>query len=208
LEPGAAPPALHQKEADTPGPLLMKVAPRDATHPLAGRVLRQDFAIAATSADGRPFKASGTALAKGDKLALRIEVAKDAYVGVWAVTADGSVVQLFPNDHEPDNRLKAGEPHAIPVPGTEGVPQGKGYIHVVASTAPWPPPHTLRRTTELGDFPAYTRQVERKELEQTVDRVVGKDGKPSTDKDAPAVSEVIFPLGNLAEPEIIAPPKP
>jgi hypothetical protein len=210
-EPVAQPPAPAQRDDGAEAPRL-KTAVQEAKHPADRRALRQDFAIAVTSADGRPFSAADTAFAKGNKLSLRIELAKDAYVGAWAVNADGSVVQLFPNDHEPDNHLKAGRPHTIPTPepglAADDAARGKEYIHVVASTAPWSPPHTLQRATELGTFPSYTRLVEKRELQQVLEGVVSRGDKPAAEKDAPAVSEVIIPLGGTggAEPGKPGPP--
>ena len=64
---------------------------------------------------------------------------KDAYFGVWAVNEDRSVIQIFPNKYETDNRLEAGKTRILGAPGKgwdfqPTAAHGTEYIRVLAST--------------------------------------------------------------------------
>jgi hypothetical protein len=83
---------------------------------------------------------------EGQNYSIRIEVAKDAYIGIWSLEREGAV-QLFPNATETDNKVSAGKPRIIP--NNEYLPanvqydiyaektNGKEYLRVVAMTRKW-----------------------------------------------------------------------
>jgi predicted Ser/Thr protein kinase len=92
---------------------------------------------------------------RGTVVQLKIEVGRDAYVGVWTVDPRGTIVQLFPNWAERDHRIKAKAPHIIP--GTqeyevvaEEVSTGVEQLRVVAATRYWNPP--MDKTAGLMTF--------------------------------------------------------
>src|SRR5262249_46606883 len=76
----------------------------------------------------------------------RVEAAQDCFVGLWDRT-DSKVIQLFPNDDEPDNRLRAGQPRLLPGVKTikARVPSGVEHLYVIASTRPLRPPAGEKR---------------------------------------------------------------
>jgi hypothetical protein len=83
----------------------------------------------------------------GQKVAFRLKVPRDAYVGVWSVQEDG-VVQLFPNRFETDHRLLAGVARTIPgekysIKATS-VSRRPEELIVFASTQRWDPPNRQR----------------------------------------------------------------
>jgi serine/threonine protein kinase len=83
---------------------------------------------------------------EGQIYSIRIEVAKDAYIGIWSLEREGAV-QLFPNAAETDNKVSAGKLRIIP--NNEYLPanvqydiyaektDGKEYLRVVAMTRKW-----------------------------------------------------------------------
>jgi hypothetical protein len=83
-------------------------------------------------------------LSLGQKVAFRVKTARDAYVGLWSVQDDGSIVQLFPNKHEPDHLIKAGPARTIPgndyaIKATS-VSRRPEEVIVFGSTRRWQPP--------------------------------------------------------------------
>src|SRR5262249_23756351 len=103
--------------------------------------LRQDFALKVEPLGGVLDPKGGVQVLKlGQLVQFRVESAQGCFVGLWDETAS-TVIQLFPNDAEPDRQLRAGQPHLLP--GEKAIrarmPSGVEYLHVVAST------HPLRR---------------------------------------------------------------
>jgi hypothetical protein len=154
------------RPTDTTPPTGPPVAVRAATaeaerHP-EGRELRKDFALKLEALGGVFDPDEGVQVLKvGQLIKFRLEASQDCFVGLWDVT-DSAVVQLFPNDDEPDNRLKAGQPRLVP--GEKSVrarkPSGVEYLHVVASTRPLRPPAGQHRGGfELFAGPAEKRHV-------------------------------------------------
>jgi hypothetical protein len=90
---------------------------------------------------------------------------------------------LFPNDDEPNNRLKAGVPRLVPeekvVKALE--PSGVEYVHLVASVRLLPPPKGQKR----GGFETFAGAAER-------DRVLGELRKLGTENPKDAVSEIVL----------------
>ena len=78
---------------------------------------------------------------QGDALSVRVASEVDAYVYVLYQQADGKVFQIFPNVHQPDNRLAARQ--TVEIPGKDdayrwaiGAPFGDEVIKVIASQRP------------------------------------------------------------------------
>ena len=118
-------------------PAVVASGPR---HP-DGRALRREFPLTVTLL-GSTFDLATNlhVLEDGQYIAFRIEPSQPCHVGVWNVTASGRIVQLFPNDADPDNQLPAGEVRLIPGNSGKGfrarASTGPEYVHVVASTGP------------------------------------------------------------------------
>ncbi len=78
---------------------------------------------------------------EGDTLSLNVVSEKDAYVYVLYQQADSTILQIFPNQTQPANRVKARQP--VQIPATDdlfrwvvGPPFGKEVIKVIASEKP------------------------------------------------------------------------
>jgi hypothetical protein len=79
--------------------------------------------------------------ADGERVHLLVRNSEDAYVTIVTVGPTGKSVQLFPNDSQPQNLVKANTPLQIPAPGSSAqiivsAPFGAELIKVVASTVP------------------------------------------------------------------------
>ena len=66
---------------------------------------------------------------------------KNAYFGIWAVQEDHSVLQVFPNKYEADNKLEAGKTRILGAAGKGWdfdpiAAHGTEYLRVLASTKP------------------------------------------------------------------------
>jgi hypothetical protein len=79
----------------------------------------------------------------GQKLVFRVTTEHDAYVGLWDVTPDGAITQIFPSKYERDNLVRAGAPRTIP--GNDkydmwaAEPGRVARIWVIASNQAWDP---------------------------------------------------------------------
>ena len=74
----------------------------------------------------------------GESLSLTVETSEDAYVWVFDTGTSGGVHQIFPNQHEKNNFLKAGVPVAVPHPDASyqfvvSHPTGTELLTVIAS---------------------------------------------------------------------------
>jgi hypothetical protein len=79
--------------------------------------------------------------ADGERVHLLVRNSEDAYVTIVTVGPTGKSVQLFPNDSQPQNLVKANTPLQIPAPGSNAqiivsAPFGVELIKVVASSVP------------------------------------------------------------------------
>jgi serine/threonine protein kinase len=100
-------------------------------------------------------------LQDGQPISLDIVADQDAHFAIWTLEEGGSIHQLFPNDKEPDNTLKAGEHRLIPSPQTKWdftptAAKGVEYIRVLASNRPLALASAVERG---GDFLRFTQQV-------------------------------------------------
>jgi hypothetical protein len=154
-------------------------------HP-EGRELHKDFALKVEPLGGvLDEEGRVQVLRVGQRIRFRVEAAQDCFVYLWDVT-DSQVIQLFPNDAEPDNQLRAGQPRLVPgqkvIQATKS--SGVEHLHVVASTHPLLrlPPGQLR-----GGFEVFAGPQEKtRALEALRDLAVADPGE--------AVAEVILRL--------------
>jgi hypothetical protein len=117
-------------------------------HPFPG-LSRHDFGVqVGVLGSSRPDQAGTLWLVEGQEVAFRIEVERDAYVGLWTVAPDRTVKQLFPNKWESDRLFRAGKPRTVPnIPDylMEAVVSGGAeWVWVVASTEDWDEPQGRR----------------------------------------------------------------
>jgi hypothetical protein len=80
---------------------------------------------------------------EAQKFIVEIVADRDCYLGVWYIDDAGTVVQLFPNEHEPDHYIRAGKPRRIPGEDSYAIEatisKTTERLHAVASTKRWDP---------------------------------------------------------------------
>jgi hypothetical protein len=104
--------------------------------------LRREFALKLEVLGGRVDPRTRVhQLRVGDYISFKVEAGQTCYVGIWNVTA-ANVVQLFPNDVERENLLRAGQVHTLLGEATRvraRTAAGLEFLHVLASTRPLRP---------------------------------------------------------------------
>ncbi len=131
--------------------------------------LQHDFDLQVKMNGGVVAQDGKQMLTEGDRVTFEVTCARDAYVGIWSIQADGKIIQLFPNDLEPSGFVKAGERRSVPgKPGysIKATPASVSeLVHVAASTKPWSPLEGQRigpfvvHDTRLGDRMAARGQL-------------------------------------------------
>jgi outer membrane protein OmpA-like peptidoglycan-associated protein len=87
-------------------------------------------------------KQCGASYRQGEKIVINFRTNVDGYVTVYDIDTRGQVSVLFPNQHYPDNFVRANQVYSMPNPSytydliIEG-PEGIEYVDVVASTDPY-----------------------------------------------------------------------
>jgi hypothetical protein len=113
--------------------------------------------------DSRPGKDGERLLTQG-QCVLRVRSTEKARVGIFSVSASGTIYRLFPNDFETDNELKANESREIPAPHLRrkyaialDPSTGPEQVRLLATTGDWPNlqghkegPFMAFRAAELG----------------------------------------------------------
>jgi hypothetical protein len=130
--------------------------------------VRHDFGLKVELLGGRAGPDGLHLLTAAEPIRFRLETERDAYVGIWTVGPDGSVTQLFPNEHERDHRVLAGRPRLVPgndryVIDPLATPAGKAEaLRVVAATRRWEPPEGEK----LGPFALFRSADDRQRLQR------------------------------------------
>jgi hypothetical protein len=108
---------------------------------LIPETLRADFGMDVEMLGGRPGPDAVIRLTEGDAVKFRIKVERDTYVGIWTVEADGTVLQLFPNDRDRQHFFRAEQERVVPEAATAQAVLSRGLdrIWIQASTEPWDP---------------------------------------------------------------------
>ena len=94
----------------------------------------------------------------GESLSFSVETTEDAYVWVFDTGTSGKVHQIFPNQHEQDNLVRAGAPVTIPHPDSAyefvvSHPAGTELLTVIASKDDTPLTRDLiDAETDAGPF--------------------------------------------------------
>src|SRR5262249_2774875 len=130
--------------------------------------LFRDFALSVELSGGSVDRTGVRRLSAGEKVTFRIEVERDAYVGIWNVAPDRTIMQLFPNDAELDHLFRAGQPRTVPRDvDLVAVPSGgKEQVWVVASTGRWELPEGRRK----GPYLIFETAEEQRKWGQTMER--------------------------------------
>jgi hypothetical protein len=130
--------AAGRQKPDVPPapPVTMPELPKD---------LRHDFVLKVELLGGREDPNGLRVFREDEPVRYHIQAERDAYVGIWTVGSDGTVVQLFPNEYEPENFVQANQPRLVPgndryTLDATASPAGKAEVlRVVAATRRWEP---------------------------------------------------------------------
>ncbi len=102
---------------------------------------RNDFGLTVELPRSKEGPEGRRLYAEGDKVTFRVTAERTAYVGIWTFDADGTITQLFPNEDEPDNEVRAGQPRVVPghykIDATATAPNRADAVWVFASTQKW-----------------------------------------------------------------------
>jgi tRNA A-37 threonylcarbamoyl transferase component Bud32 len=119
---------------------LWQLGVRQGPAAVWSKPLRQDFELKVSLPDIPANREGVHILSAGQTLRIVVESPHDVHFGVWSLQHD-RVVQLFPNEYERDNVLRAKQPRSIPGNDRYDIPAAAArqveFIRVVASTAPW-----------------------------------------------------------------------
>ncbi len=181
----------HGSNATTPPPSPPQ-APAEAAAvlPELPKDLRHDFGLKVELVGGQQGANGLRVIREGEKVRFRIETDRDAYVGIWTIAPDGTVVQLFPNDKDDDNLVRAGT-RLVPPPDAgysidaDVSPAGKAeLLRVVATTRRF----QRLEGNKVGDF-VVLRPAERQRFEQHLRGLVVRERPDSKQPAADAVAE-------------------
>lgn len=166
------------------------------------RALARQFRLRAEMTGGRVAPNGQVQLEPGDKVGLTVETERDCYLCVWIVDPSGTILQLFPNNFQSDNAVRAGTKCQIPDDDEYSIKatpsKGPEWVHVFASTARWEPIAGTQRGGTWAGYEIFTAPADRGRLEA---RVRGLVLEANADKDSlkpvpgrPLVSEAIIPF--------------
>jgi serine/threonine protein kinase len=102
--------------------------------------VRHDFEVTVEIPGATPGEHGEWHLFAERPVRFAIEVERDAYVGLWNIATDGTIMQIFPSRYEQDNFVKAGERRVVPGGDYRITAELSGDVErvwVMASTAPW-----------------------------------------------------------------------
>jgi hypothetical protein len=148
---------------------------------------RHDFGLKVEMLGARHGPGGILEVDEGQKVQFRIEVDRDAYVGLWTIDAEGTIVQLFPSRYERDHLVRARQQRIIPA-GNYGIfaeiGKGSDQVRVVAASQFWDP----IRGQENGPFWIFKTAEERANWDRCVRGLVlkplGDQGKLAVAEDA------------------------
>lgn len=125
--------SIVQRETAPSGGRSFQIDLRVERLPAAGS---RDIAVIASNSDSKP-----PAFHIGDRVNIVFEASRDCYLTLLNVGTSGKLTILFPNAMQPDNRIAAGQSHAIPGTsyGFEYVlqgPPGREMLKAVATLEP------------------------------------------------------------------------
>lgn len=165
---------------ETPPPVTPAPEPAVFVEPA-----RNDFNLKVEMLDADATDRTARRLTEGKLVRFKIEVERDAYVGLWNIAPDGTMMQLFPSSFEEDNLVQAGKPRVVPGAGYKieaEVSTGMERVWVVASTKPWDPVAGERD----GPFSLFKTPDQKDRLERNLR---GLRLRPTNPKEAHQISE-------------------
>jgi hypothetical protein len=180
-----------------PDPAVKVNPPPNVPRTAQGKVdaTRHDFGLHLDMLGARKDELGRPWLTEKDKVRLQVKVDHDAYVGIWSVDADGTIVQLFPNSDDLDNHVFAGKARLVPPPNSYSIDAvasgGVDQLYVIASTVPWEPiPGQKNERFVVFQTPDHRKGWDRarREIRDRGLRVRPKD------KGALAVAEEVVPF--------------
>jgi serine/threonine protein kinase len=139
--------ARRPQPDENPTPPAPSVPPgeRAVSLPELPKDLRHDFGLKVELVGGREGPDGLRVFQEDEPVRYRLETQRDAYVGIWTIGPDGTVVQLFPNKYETDYLVRAGQPRLVPgnddyqIAATASPPGKAELLRVVAATWRWEP---------------------------------------------------------------------
>jgi hypothetical protein len=182
-----APPPNTQPEPPDLMAAVFEVAPSDF-----GLKVEMDGAAVDPQSGQRLLKA-------GQKIRFRIEVDRDAHVGIWTIDPKGEVTQLFPNQYEPDALVKAGEPRTVPNENytiDAEASQGVERILALGSSQPLSP---LDGSQE-GAFLVFKDAKDKERWQKQVLGLRQERGLKIRPADQPATAEQVLPYRVVPRP--------
>jgi hypothetical protein len=152
-----------------PPPVLPPGAPPVEWPPVG----RSDFALSfEVSGPGMQPQPDGSLrFPEGARAAFALKAERDCFVSIWTLDADGTMVKLFPNEDDRDDRLKAGTLRELPgnrgwsVKLTPTVGSGFDRFRVLATTGA---PPEFPAGAPLGKFVVFAKRDEQQEVASTV----------------------------------------
>lgn len=69
--------------------------------------------------EGLDVTTDRTSYRDGEAVVVQVRIPRDGFLRVYSVDAEGSIAQVFPNDYEPENRVRGGEVRSIPGDGAQ-----------------------------------------------------------------------------------------
>jgi predicted Ser/Thr protein kinase len=127
-----------------PAPTAAEAALAAAFPPeVASRLLgnwKDEIDLKVQMVGGRPGRGGVANYVDGEDIRFRVETDKDAYIGIWTVERDGTTTQIFPNEIDKNNLIKAKMPRIVPDAKSQmvaGVTKGEEGVLVYASSQPW-----------------------------------------------------------------------
>jgi len=154
--------------------------------------LHVDFGLKVEVVGAQPGLDGVWRVMDGKEVKYRIQVDRDAYVGVWDFQADGNVVQLFPNKFDQDHLIKKGEPRVVPGEKAEIVARySKGqpeHLRVVASTTQWDP----LEGEDDGTFFVFRTEQQKDRVQRMLSQTRGFIVRPAAGAKKEALSEAVL----------------
>ncbi len=165
-------------------------APPESVRPAAGSApLRRDFDLTVEMRGGKAGPSGAVHFTEGDVVSLRVAAGRDGYLTLWLVEAGGEVTQLFPNEFENDNRVRAGKPVTVPGNARYAIratpSRGTDHLLAVASTQRW----AMARGQQAGPYVVFRTAEERGRWAEAL-RGLELTPLPGPDAEAWMVSEV------------------
>jgi tRNA A-37 threonylcarbamoyl transferase component Bud32 len=145
-----------------------------------------DFDLRVEMAGLKPDPKGEYRLKDGQELEFRVEVDRDAYVGIWSIAPNGVIHQLFPNEEEPDHLIRGKTPRVIPNPNTKvGISAeargGVDRVLIAALTTRWDP----IQAEKDGPFVVFKTKENQKKWQQGLLRDIIRKSKQIRDVQVP-----------------------